>query len=170
MELAKTAELGGRLDVALARYDKAIANLDDALSKGYEAARRITMMARIGRAITLAKQGDHARATDEAEAIARRDGLTNGNVYDLACLCSRASAAAGRDDRLSPAGRARLKAQHAERAMDFLKKAVAMGHSKPAFVRTDHDLDALRDRDDFRKLLTDLEASQNASGGGPTGR
>jgi hypothetical protein len=54
--------------------------------------------------------------------------------------------------------------------MDFLKKAVAMGHRKPALMRTDHDLDALRDRDDFRKLLADLEASQNASGGGPTGR
>jgi tetratricopeptide (TPR) repeat protein len=170
MELAKAAEKGGRLDVALARYDQAIPILDDALSKGYEAARRVAMQARIGRAITLAKQGDHARATEEAEALARRDGLTNVNVYDLACLCSRSAAAAGRDDRLSPADRARLKAHHAERAMDLLKKAVAMGYRHPAVMRADHDLDALRDRDDFRKLLADLETGQKASGGGPTGR
>ncbi len=62
--------------------------------------------------------------------------------------------------RLSPAERARLKAHHAERAMDLLRKAVAMGYRHPAAMRTDHDLDALRDRDDFRKLLADLEAQQ----------
>ena len=99
------------------------------------------MTARIGRAITLAKQGNHARATADVEALARREDLTNVNVYDLACLCSLSSAAAGRDDKLSPADRARLKAQHAERAMDFLKKAVAMGYRHPAAMKTDHDLD-----------------------------
>jgi serine/threonine protein kinase len=170
MELAKTSEKSGRLYVALARYDKAIPILDDAVGKGYEAARRIAMTARIGRAITLAKQGDHARATDDVEDLARRDGLTNVNVYDLACLCSRSSAVAGRDDRLSPAERACLKAHHAERAMELLRKAMAMGYRHPAAMRADHDLDALRDRDDFRKLLADLETSQNASEGGKIGR
>ena len=128
------------------------------------------MKARIERAITLAKQGDHVRATDDVEAFARRDDLTNNNVYNLACLCSQSSAAAGRDDRLSPAERARLKAHHAERAMELLKKAVAMGYRHPAAMGTDHDLDALRDRDDFRKLIADLDTEQNASGGGQTGR
>jgi tetratricopeptide (TPR) repeat protein len=170
MELAKTAELGGRLDIALARYDTAIPILDDAVSQGYEAARKSAVAARIGRAITLARQGNHARATHDVEALARRDGLTCVNVYDLACLCSRLSAAAGQDDTLSPADRARLEGHHAERAMDFLGKAVAMGYRRPAAMRADHDLDALRDRDDFRKLLADLETSQNASQGGPTGR
>jgi tetratricopeptide (TPR) repeat protein len=170
MELAKTADLGGRLDVALVRYDKAIAILEDVLSGGYETARKAAMASRIGRSITLAKQGNHARATDDVEALARRDGLTNVNVYDLACLCSRASAAAGRDEALSPADRARRKAHHAERAMELLRKAVAMGYRHPAAMRTDHDLDALRDRDDFRKLLADLETGQEGSGGGQTGR
>jgi tetratricopeptide (TPR) repeat protein len=170
MELAKAAEKGGRLDVALGRYDQAIPILDDAVSQGYEAARRVAVTACLGRAMTLAKQGNHARATEDADALARRDGLTNVNIYDLACLCSRSSAAAGRDDRLSPAERARLKAYHAERAMDFLKKAVAMGHRHPAVMKADSDLDALRGRDDFQKLLADLETSQNASGGGQTGR
>jgi serine/threonine protein kinase len=167
--LADNADQGGRLDIARARYDKAIAILEDAVSGGYEAARRIALEARIGRAIMLAKQGNHARATEDVEALARREGLTNVNVYDLACLCSRASAAAGRDDALSPADRARLKAQHAERAMELLRKAVAMGYRHPAAMRTDSDLDALRDRDDFRRLLTDLEAQQKVSGGGQTG-
>jgi tetratricopeptide (TPR) repeat protein len=163
-ELARNAELGGRLDVALARYDKAIGILDDAVSQGYEAARRVAVLARTWRASTLAEQGNHARATEDAEAVARSDGLTNVNLYNLACLWSRSSAAAGRDDRLSAADRARLKAHHAERAMDFLKKAVTMGHRSPALMRMDHDLDALRDRDDFRKLLAELEALEQVSG------
>jgi hypothetical protein len=170
MELAKTAYRSGRLDVALARCDRAILILDGAVSKGYEAARRIEMGARVWRAMALAKQGDHARATEDVEALARRDGLTNVNVYDLACLRSLSSAAAGRDDSLSPDERARLKARHAERAMDLLRRAVAMGYRHPAVMRADNDLDALRDRDDFRKLIADLETSQNASGGGHTGR
>jgi hypothetical protein len=37
-------------------------------------------------------------------------------------------------------------------------------------MRTDADLDALRDRDDFRKLLAGLEAQQKDSGGEQTGR
>jgi tetratricopeptide (TPR) repeat protein len=164
MELARAAELAGQMDIALARYDKAIATLDEAVSKGYEAARKVAVAARIGRAITLAKQGNHARATEEVEAVARRDGLTNGNVYDLACLCSRSSAAAGQDDRLSAADRARLKAHHAERAMGFLRKAVAKGYRKPAVMRTDHDLDAIRDREDFRKLLADIAEQEKVSG------
>jgi tetratricopeptide (TPR) repeat protein len=168
--LANAADKSGRLDVALARYDKAIGILDDAVSQGYEAARRVGLGARVCRAQALAKQGDHARATEDVEDFARRDGLTNVNVYDLACLCSLASTAAGRDDRLSPAERARLKAHHAERAMDLLKRAVGMGYRHPAYMRADHDLDALRDRDDFRKLIANLETEQNASGGGQTGR
>ena len=31
-------------------------------------------------------------------------------------------------------------------------------------MRADHDLDALRDRNDFRKLLADLEAQEKVSG------
>jgi tetratricopeptide (TPR) repeat protein len=170
LELAKTAAESGRLDVALARYDVAIGILDGAVSQGYAWARPAALEARIWRAMTLAKQGNHALAIEDVEVLAHRDGLTNVNTYNLACLCSLSSAAAGRDDRLSAADCARLQVQHAERAMDFLKKAVAMGHRHPAVMKADSDLDALRDRDDFRKLLSDLESSQDASGGGQTGR
>ena len=130
----------------------------------------VSVTARVGRAITLARQGDHARATDDVEALAGRDGLTNANVYDLACLFSLSSAAAGRDETLSAADRARLKAKHAERAMELLEKAVAMGYRHPTAMRADPDLEPLRDRDDFRKLLADLETEQKGSEGGQTGR
>jgi serine/threonine-protein kinase len=46
---------------------------------------------------------------------------------------------------------------YAERAMALLKDAVAAGYRNPAYYRTETALDPLRDRDDFRLLLLDLD-------------
>jgi tetratricopeptide (TPR) repeat protein len=43
-------------------------------------------------------------------------------------------------------------------AMAWLNQAVAAGYKGVANMKTDKDLDALRDRDDFKKLLSKLEA------------
>jgi tetratricopeptide (TPR) repeat protein len=168
-ELAGTADNGGRPAAARARYDKAIEILEGVSSKGYRAAHRIVMDARIGRAVMFAAEGNHARATDEAEALARQQDLNSVNVYEIACLYSRSSAAAERDPKLSPADRTRLIARYADRAMDFLRDAVSRGYTHSVAMRSDHDLDPLRARDDFRKLIADLEAQQEVSGGGQTG-
>jgi tetratricopeptide (TPR) repeat protein len=45
----------------------------------------------------------------------------------------------------------------ADRAMEWLKKAVAAGYKDVARMKRDKDLDALRDRDDFKALVTELE-------------
>ena len=103
-------------------------------------------------------RGDHARAAEEAEAEARRADLNSGNLYDLACVSSRASAAAARDPNPSPADRARLGARNADRAMHLLRQAAARGWNHPRVLRKDPDLDPLRGRGDFRKLAADLEA------------
>ena len=75
-----------------------------------------------------------------------------------------------RDPKLSPADRSRLKARYADRAMNFLRDALARGYAHPVAMRTDTDLDSLRARDDFRKLIDELEAQQKVSGGGQTSR
>ena len=41
--------------------------------------------------------------------------------------------------------------------MAWLKQAVAAGYKNVEHMRKDKDLDALRDRDDFRQLLAELE-------------
>jgi hypothetical protein len=46
----------------------------------------------------------------------------------------------------------------AERAMAWLKKAIAAGWKDAAHMEKDLDLDALRDREDFKKLLAELVA------------
>ena len=42
--------------------------------------------------------------------------------------------------------------------MDSLRKAVSAGYKNAAHMKKDTDLDSLRDRDDFKKLMADLEA------------
>jgi serine/threonine protein kinase len=50
----------------------------------------------------------------------------------------------------------------ADQAMKTLSAAVAAGYRDVAHMRKDTDLDALRKRDDFQKLLADLQAKQKA--------
>ena len=45
-------------------------------------------------------------------------------------------------------------------AMEWLKKAVDAGFKDVAQIKKDDDLAALREREDFKKLLTDLEARE----------
>jgi tetratricopeptide (TPR) repeat protein len=51
------------------------------------------------------------------------------------------------------------RAKQADLAMDWLKRAVAAGFKNSDQIKQDADLDALRGREDFKKLLADLEAS-----------
>jgi eukaryotic-like serine/threonine-protein kinase len=51
----------------------------------------------------------------------------------------------------------------ADRAMTWLQQAVAGGFSDTVRLKNHPDLDALRDRDDFKKLLADLEAHKKKS-------
>jgi hypothetical protein len=48
----------------------------------------------------------------------------------------------------------------AARAVELLKQAVARGYKNAAHMRQDPDLDRLRQRDDFQKLLAELEKNQ----------
>jgi hypothetical protein len=105
----------------------------------------------------LAGRGDHARATAEADVVARLQGLGDTNLYNIACVFSGSSAAAAKDSKLTPADRTRLKAQYADRAMESLHQAVAKGFQKTAVLKSDPDLAPLRSREDFQKLVQELE-------------
>ena len=50
------------------------------------------------------------------------------------------------------------KQEYADAAMEMLQKAVKAGYKEAAHMKADPDLDPLRDRDDFKKLLAELEA------------
>jgi hypothetical protein len=129
-------------------------------------ARREFTDLRIGRAVALAQLGDHAQAAKDAGVIAKERDLTRVDVYNVACVYSRCAQAASKDANL-PGAAARsqigpqggLAEQYADRAMDALRLSVAKGFSSIPALRTDPDLDPLRKREDFGKLLKELTES-----------
>jgi hypothetical protein len=80
----------------------------------------------------------------------------------LACVYALASAAVRRDRRLSEASRDERAGHHGDRAVALLEQARKAGYfgkqSAIDHARKDPDLNALRNRADFRKLFHDLEA------------
>jgi tetratricopeptide (TPR) repeat protein len=163
-ELARSAEHSGRAGEALAKCDQAIEVLERVVAQGYLVGRIMLTEARIKRAAALARRGDHALATQEAEAISREGNLSSVQIYNIGCVHARASVTVERDPKLQPLDHARLKSQYSDRAMDFLRQAIAKGYRNPDAIGKDPDVDPLRAREDFRTLLAELKAQQQQSG------
>jgi hypothetical protein len=79
-------------------------------------------------------------------------------MYFAACHRAIAAGALRSADR-SPGGAEKARAQ-ADRAMAWLERALAAGFKDTAVIPTDYDLDALRNRDDFKKLLAQMKSNQ----------
>jgi non-specific serine/threonine protein kinase/serine/threonine-protein kinase len=88
------------------------------------------------------------------ESLHRTDARS---LYNAACYRAVAAKVIRTTDR-SPVG-AQAFAAEANRAVAWLRQAVAAGYKKVAMLKHDSDLDALRDRDDFRKIVADLETT-----------
>jgi serine/threonine protein kinase len=109
-------------------------------------------------ALTLARLHDHEALAREADEVCQAgiDGPQRDHIA-ARCLALGAQLAA-KDDRLPPPRRQELAEDYAARAVTFLRQAVARGFRdaerlrKPPFV-------ALSRRDDFQKVLAELEAS-----------
>ena len=78
------------------------------------------------------------------------------SLYNAACYRA-VTAGVGRASDKSPAAAQEARAE-ADRAMTWLKQAIAAGYDNVALMKKDSDLDALRDRADFQKLLAEQEA------------
>jgi tetratricopeptide (TPR) repeat protein len=130
-----------------------------------EALRRDTSPAgektRVERAYGLASAGRHAGAVKEAEALATTAPVTGTALYSAAGVYGRCSEAVRKDAGLTEARRAELAESYAARAVQLL----ALSHSAAPLkgrefirqVNADKDFTPLRSRDDFQKLLKDLE-------------
>ena len=155
--LAMDAQLKRRWDDLLTNDEKAIEVLEHLVGRGYGQLRPDLFDAWLLRATALAGRGEHARATHEANAVARQEGAGQINHYNIACVFALSSAAAENDGKLAPADRARLKAQYADRAVDFLRQAVAEGYEDAPGLKGDPDLNSLHSREDFQKLVREVE-------------
>ncbi len=105
----------------------------------------------------LGRLGDHARAADAADELARFAYDPAGDSYTAAWVTVRCAALAGGDGRLSEAERERLARSYADRAVAHLEAAVRHGFKDAARLGRERDFDAIRSRDDFRKLLQQLK-------------
>src|SRR5262249_46726993 len=147
----------------LGQYARALADWDRAieLDQGPQRA-----WFRANRAAVLGHCGEHARTAAEAEQVASANDLPNDTWYDLARAGALASGAVRQDDNVAPGEREKLAELYATRAVDWLTRAARAGLFRaPAYVqrlRTNKDLDALRSRDDFRKLLAEVERQAGA--------
>jgi len=86
--------------------------------------------------------GQFEAALKDADQLAKGDAA--GLIYDCACAYGLVHART-KDDK------------HALRAVELLRRAVAKGYRDAAHMTKDTDLDSLRARADFKKLMAELE-------------
>ena len=108
-------------------------------------------LARLGRALALARGGQHARAGAEAEPLERDVGITNEQRYDLACLYALSLESIDSNSTNLEAS------PYAARAVALLEKLQIEGFFQEPrhteLLRSDGDLLALRSRREFQQLL-----------------
>jgi serine/threonine protein kinase/tetratricopeptide (TPR) repeat protein len=102
------------------------------------------------------KDAAGCRAT--AEKWEQQNRTDADSLYIMACFRAiTAAAIRGTDKSDATAKQANAEA---DRAMTWLRQALAAGYADVANVTRDADLDALRDRDDFKKLIATLAAKK----------
>jgi tetratricopeptide (TPR) repeat protein len=108
--------------------------------------------------------GLHLKAGRTAEAVAslrravanwmRLSSRTPRDLYNLSCSHAKLADLAAEPGSGMTAAEGQAES---DRAMEWLRQAVAAGYRKLSIMRTDTDLDPLRSRPDFRLLIMDLE-------------
>ncbi len=142
--LEKTIESLAR---AFAAAEKALVDPSSALK--LPPAQRIEVLGVIVPALADSKQTEKLIAV--ADLLAKENHA--GALYYAACASSLAS---------TLADGAEARERHAKRAVDLLRQAIAKGYRKIDALKKDGALNALRGRDDFRKLLQGLESKAPA--------
>jgi tetratricopeptide (TPR) repeat protein len=117
-------------------WDRAI-DLDDG---------RMRPAFRLQRALSLVHADEPAQALRQAEEVLQDKNLPAGMLYDLACVHALCAVATKEE-------------KTAAKAVDLLRQAVAKGYKEVEHMRKDSDLDSLRQREDFKKLVADLETA-----------
>jgi hypothetical protein len=110
----------------------------------------------------LIRLGDHAAASAMAETLVQAARTSGDHLYVAACYLARCVPLAGKDTKLPDAKRRERARRYGDRAVELLREAVAKGYTDVKTTREDKDLDALRQRDDFQKLLAEMAKAKPA--------
>jgi hypothetical protein len=121
----------------------------------------------LNRPKTLARMGEHRAATEAADELGKIRERQKSIPYHRACVYSLASSAALRDDKLPLPARMDLAERYAGRALELLAEARNIGFFKSQNVlhhlTSTKDLDAIREREEFRKLLVEVKAERKTA-------
>ena len=145
--------------IELGRGAEAIPLIDECLAKaaGQAVNPRLIPSAMALRMGHFRKAGDPAGCRATAEMWEKLNRTDAGSLYHAACF----RAITARVQIKTPgADAARLAKVDADRALQWLQKAVQAGYKDAANMKRDTDLDSLRDRDDFKKLLESIPKSK----------
>jgi serine/threonine protein kinase/tetratricopeptide (TPR) repeat protein len=126
----------------LRKYTEAIKDWDRVIELSSEAEQP---GCRAARAAARVQAGQVTQAVAEVAALTKSSHWNAEQWYDFACVYAVASPKS--TDK---------KQEYADRAMDLLHRAVQAGYRDAAHMAKDTDLDPLRGRDDFKKLLAEL--------------
>jgi len=120
--------------------------------------------ARVLGAGVLAQQGDYRSALAIVEPIDERAPVTALNRYNLASAYARISAGVARDPSVNLSEKQRLAEDYAARALAWLAASRAAGlfagKGNLQMLKDDRTFDSLRDRADFQKFMSQLDAAQ----------
>jgi serine/threonine protein kinase/tetratricopeptide (TPR) repeat protein len=106
----------------------------------------------------LLKEQKLPAAVESAAKMKERASDQVAQLYDAACAYALCAAAAKQAK--TPVAAAYGFEKLAQEAMALLEQAVARGYKNAAHMKQDRDLDALRERADFQKLLAKLETAK----------
>jgi eukaryotic-like serine/threonine-protein kinase len=104
--------------------------------------------------------GDYASAVEQTEKLLQGKPRHEVTWYNAACVYSQAVPLVRQDVKLSAAQQLALARQYAQRAVELLREASARGFADMELLRKDSDLTPLSDREDFKRLLRELERKQ----------
>jgi hypothetical protein len=105
----------------------------------------------------------HAGLLEQDDAVRTAETCRNlgwnppADAYDAACYLSLCVPIVAKHDKLDATQRKEAAQFYGDAAMKLLRDAVSKGYKDVAHMKKDTDLDPLRQRDDFQKLVAELE-------------
>jgi serine/threonine protein kinase/tetratricopeptide (TPR) repeat protein len=153
-EALRLSEESRRLMTPLAAENPGDGEMQTVLAMGY---------ASLGNVLRRRAQPERAlEAFQHAAAILEQLPPGEGMYYNLACMRALCSGVVGQGKTELTDAEQTQRRRYADQAMDALRKAVAAGFRNPGELKHDSELDALRSREDFQQLLSDLEAKKRS--------
>jgi tetratricopeptide (TPR) repeat protein len=160
LHLAVVLRARGQLDAARELLEQARVHHQAVLeARPYDATYRQSFRSnRVALIDTLLHQGQHAAAAAAIKDLPSVAVNQAPEAYQAAGLLARCAALAGTDAQLPETRRGELARSYGERAVGELRRAMRGGLRSARLLKENKNLDVLRSRADFQKLLAEVEA------------